>query len=126
LQVYIGVSGCSIKAYRRSSAKTGIFVSISTIPLIFWKIPGEKTLQLPYYDPSTGKYGQGLLDVYCVAAFAIALTVVWAVSVVWILEPIAMRMGLSKGKARRFAEQTWLGIYYSSMWVLGMVSCCSH
>ncbi|KAJ5298089.1 hypothetical protein N7508_008338 [Penicillium antarcticum] len=44
----------------------------------------------------------------------------WAISVSWILEPMALRMGLSKGNARRFAEQTWTGIYYSSMWTLGM------
>lgn len=84
------------------------------------------TFRLPYFDPSTGNYGQGWLDIYCVAAFGIALTGMWAILVTWILDPIARRMGLPPGKARIFAEQTWLCIYYSSMWTLGMVSCWPH
>lgn len=79
--------------------------------------------RLPYYDPLTGKYSHGFNDIYYVAAFTIVLTAMWATAVHWVLEPMALQMGLSKGNARRFAEQAWMGIYYLSMWILGLVSC---
>lgn len=101
------------------SANPGILILSLAIPLGLLMI---QNFRLPYFDPSTGNYGQGWRDIYCVAAFGSALTAMWAMSVTWIFEPIATRMGLSRGKARRFAEQTWLCIYYSSMWTLGMVS----
>jgi hypothetical protein len=103
-----------------------ILTVLSVIPFLLWTRQDVNIqFRLPYYDPSVGKYGQGWNDLYCIVAFTFVLTALWAISVHWILEPMALRMGLSKGNARRFAEQSWMGIYYSSMWVLGMVSCQS-
>lgn len=77
--------------------------------------------ELSYYQPSQGVYVQGWNDVYFVASAAIAFTAIRAITIDWILRPVASRCGLKRKTSVRFAEQGWQWLYYAFFWTFGMV-----
>ncbi|KAL5363952.1 TLC domain-containing protein [Aspergillus floccosus] len=76
--------------------------------------------ELSYYQPSQGVYVQGLNDIYFVASAAIAFTAIRAITIDWILRPVASRCGLKRKTSIRFAEQGWQWLYYAFFWTFGM------
>ncbi|EAU34663.1 conserved hypothetical protein [Aspergillus terreus NIH2624] len=76
--------------------------------------------ELSYYQPSQGVYVQGWNDVYFVASAAIAFTAIRAITIDWILRPVASRCGLKRKTSVRFAEQGWQWLYYAFFWTFGM------
>lgn len=81
--------------------------------------------QLSYYDPASNQYLQGWDDVYFVVSAALALTAIRAISIEWILQPLARRSGLKRKGSIRIAEQGWQVMYYSFIWATGLV-CCDY
>lgn len=122
------LSGSKLNECQNEGHFAGILLSlvgvqyVSKGPLSWAKQTGVTSFDLPYYDSNTGNYGRGWKDIYFITATTILLTTMWSVSVKYVFEPIGRRMGLGKHKAKRFGEQTWLGMYCLSMWTLGMVS----
>ncbi|KAF9887597.1 sphingosine N-acyltransferase lag1 [Aspergillus nanangensis] len=76
--------------------------------------------ELSYYQPAQGVYVQGWDDIYFVASSAIAFTAIRAITIDWILRPLAQRVGLKRKASVRFAEQGWLWLYYGFFWTFGM------
>ncbi|CEL02514.1 TLC domain-containing protein [Aspergillus pseudodeflectus] len=76
--------------------------------------------QLSYYQPSQGLYIQGRDDVYFVLSSVLAFTAVRAISIEWVLRPMALRLGLKRKESIRFAEQGWMFLYYAVFWTTGM------
>ncbi|KAA8649200.1 hypothetical protein EYZ11_003765 [Aspergillus tanneri] len=76
--------------------------------------------QLSYYQPEQGHYVQGWDDIYFVASSAIAFTAIRAITIDWILQPIARRAGLKRKASVRFAEQGWGWLYYGFFLSFGM------
>lgn len=77
--------------------------------------------QLSYYQPSQGVYVQGWDDIYFVISSAIAFTAIRAITIDWVLQPLARKTGLKRKASVRFAEQGWLWLYYGFFWTFGMV-----
>lgn len=77
--------------------------------------------ELSYYNPASGKYVQGWDDVYFVFSAALALTAVRAISIEWILQPLARQSGVKRKASVRIAEQGWQVMYYSFVWATGLV-----
>lgn len=77
--------------------------------------------QLSYYRPEQGDYIQGWDDIYFVASSAIAFTAIRAITIDWILQPLARHAGLKPKAALRLAEQGWQCVYYGFFWCFGMV-----
>jgi hypothetical protein len=77
--------------------------------------------ELSYYDPASGTYIQGWDDVYFVFSAALALTAVRAISIEWILQPLARQSGVKRKASVRIAEQGWQVMYYSFVWATGLV-----
>lgn len=61
-------------------------------------------------------------DIYFIFSSMVAFTAIRAISIDWILRPLALQLGLKTKTAVRFAEQGWLLIYYVVFWCYGMVS----
>lgn len=78
-------------------------------------------LVLSNYDAAGDFYVQGSEDVYFVFSVVLALTAVRAISMDWILHPVARKAGLKRKGCARFAEQGWQTIYYSGIWAVGLV-----
>ncbi|PLN76892.1 longevity assurance proteins LAG1/LAC1 [Aspergillus taichungensis] len=76
--------------------------------------------QLSYYRPDQGDYIQGWDDIYFVASSAIAFTAIRAITIDWILQPLARHAGLKPKAALRLAEQGWQCVYYGFFWCFGM------
>ncbi|KAH9219895.1 protein transporter of the TRAM superfamily, partial [Leptodontidium sp. 2 PMI_412] len=75
------------------------------------------------YEASTGSgsvYMQGTDDVYFVVAWIVYFTALRALLIELLLQPLARILGVVKKSQLRFAEQGWIFLYYSTMWVLGM------
>lgn len=89
------------------------------------RIHTRKFLQLSYPSQTENVYTQGLDDIYYVVAWVINFTALRAVSIEWILQPLAGSLGVVNKNRLRFAEQGWLVLYYSIFWTLGMV-CILH
>lgn len=80
-----------------------------------------KFLSLSYYDEKTGDYGLGSDDAYLVLFLVAVLTGLRAAAMEYALIPFAKRSGLKGSKATRFSEQSWMFIYYTISWSIGMV-----
>ncbi|KAF3491966.1 TLC domain-containing protein [Arthroderma uncinatum] len=77
-------------------------------------------LELPHYHAETGKYTQGLDDVYFIISSMLGFTATRAIVIDWLFYPIATQLGLRHKQAVRFAEQGWLLVYYLAFWTYGM------
>ncbi|KAL2062431.1 hypothetical protein VTL71DRAFT_6697 [Oculimacula yallundae] len=90
---------------------------------------------VPPWRPQTGKlfslsyassksegtvYTQGIDDVYFVMGWILYFTTLRAITMEWVLQPLARLLGVKNRSQLRFAEQGWIFLYYSTMWVLGM------
>lgn len=78
--------------------------------------------QLSYYNESTKSYVQGWNDIYFVFNAAVALTGIRAITIEWVIQPIARAAGLKRKNAVRIAEQGWMAMYYGFIWAVGLVS----
>lgn len=76
---------------------------------------------MSYYHPESGKYKQGLDDVYFVISAVFAFTAVRGICLDWIFTPLARHAGMKKKASVRFAEQAWLVCYDLTYWSYGMV-----
>jgi very-long-chain ceramide synthase len=87
----------------------------------------RKFLQLSYptHTDTDDKYRQGPDDLYFVLAWVVIFTALRAVSIEWILQPLAESFGVAQQNRLRLAEQGWLVLYYVTFWGLGMV-CYPH
>ena len=82
-----------------------------------------KFLTLSYRNPETGKFGHGLDDCYMLSFFVVLFTGLRAATMEYVLAPFAKTLGMRKIKQlTRFSEQSWMVIYYTVFWVLGVVS----
>lgn len=86
-----------------------------------FRIYTRKFLHLSYASPTGQAYKQGPDDLYFVLAWVINFTALRAISIEWILRPVAESWGVAKKSHLRFAEQGWLVMYYGTFWSLGMV-----
>ncbi|PVH78580.1 longevity assurance proteins LAG1/LAC1 [Cadophora sp. DSE1049] len=81
----------------------------------------RKFFSLSYASPAShGSYTQGIDDIYFVLAWVVSFTAIRAITVEWLLQPLARILGVAKKSHLRFAEQGWIFLYYSSIWSLGM------
>ena len=85
------------------------------------RIHTRKFLQLSYPSQTDQTYTQGLDDIYFIFAWIINFTALRAISIEWILQPLARSLGVARKSHLRFAEQGWLTLYYGTFWTLGMV-----
>jgi acyl-CoA-dependent ceramide synthase len=68
-----------------------------------------------------GLYGIGLQDVKLISGFVVFFTAVRAASLDYILKPLAANLGIMKAKTQvRFAEQSYMIIYYTLFWSWGL------
>ncbi|KAL2754051.1 hypothetical protein ACRALDRAFT_2108764 [Sodiomyces alcalophilus JCM 7366] len=80
-----------------------------------------KFFTLSYYDAATGKYGKGIDDAYNIPFFIVLFTGIRAAVMEYILAPFGKSMGVRKTKQlTRFSEQSWLLVYYSVFWSMGV------
>ncbi|KAF4976379.1 hypothetical protein FZEAL_6940 [Fusarium zealandicum] len=80
-----------------------------------------KFLTLSYHDPTSGKYRNGIDDVYLIASFIVLFTWLRAGVMKYILAPFAKLCGVHKeNNMIRFSEQSWLLCYYAVFWTMGM------
>ena len=66
-------------------------------------------------------YTQGIDHIYFVSAWVVLFPATRAITVEWLLQPLAGILGVAKRSHLRFAEQGWIFLYHSSIWSLGMV-----
>lgn len=85
----------------------------------------RKFLQLSYPTHTDDTFRQGPDDLYFVLAWVVNFTALRAVSIEWILQPLAESFGVAQKNRLRIAEQGWLVLYYGTFWGLGMV-CDPH
>ncbi|KAJ5023190.1 TLC domain-containing protein [Bipolaris maydis] len=76
--------------------------------------------RLPYYNAVGGTYTQGWGDLRFVLFGSVLFTVLRAVTMRYLLKPLARLGGVETKKIARFAEQGWLMIHHSSFWITGM------
>ncbi|RFU76650.1 longevity assurance s lag1 lac1 [Trichoderma arundinaceum] len=77
--------------------------------------------QLSHYNPATGKYAIGRDDFYYVTFYLVLFTGLRDGLMNYVLSPLARRCGISKEQdVARFAEQTWMILYYCLFWPLGV------
>ncbi|KAK6828531.1 TLC domain-containing protein [Apiospora arundinis] len=85
----------------------------------------SRFFSLSYYNPRTDKYGTGPSDLCFVATCIVLCIGVRAAIMQHVLEPLARRLGVAKDKdVTRFAEQSWMLVYYSVAWPLGVYLYC--
>ncbi|KAH7348669.1 TLC domain-containing protein [Rhexocercosporidium sp. MPI-PUGE-AT-0058] len=82
----------------------------------------RKCFSLSYETPTVSGpvYLQGIDDVHFVLAWIVYFTALRAIVIDWLLQPLARILGVMKKSHLRFAEQGWIFLYYSTIWVLGM------
>lgn len=77
------------------------------------------------YAPSPERgayYGQGSRDVYLLGSFIVFFTALRAFSLDYLLLPLAGWCGIAKRKGKvRFAEQSYMMIYYAIYWTWGLL-----
>lgn len=82
----------------------------------------SKFFALSYYNPDTLKYAIGYDDFYLMATCIVLFTGLRAGVMKYALERLARLWGLSKKKeVIRFSEQSWMLMYYSIFWPMGLV-----
>jgi acyl-CoA-dependent ceramide synthase len=89
----------------------------------------RKFFSLSYATSTTSGtvYTQGVDDLYFVVAWIVYFTALRAMTIEWLLQPLARILGIVPKSQLRFAEQGWIFLYYSTVWVLGMVrSFCKY
>jgi acyl-CoA-dependent ceramide synthase len=87
------------------------------------RIYTRKFLNLSYPTETSGVYRQGPDDLYFVLAWVVNFTALRAISIEWVLQPLAESIRVVQKNRLRVAEQGWLVIYYGTFWGLGMVCC---
>jgi very-long-chain ceramide synthase len=85
----------------------------------------RRFLNLSYPTQTHGTYRQGSDDLYFVFAWVVNFTALRAVSIEWILQPLAESFRVAQKNRLRIAEQGWMVMYYVPFWGLGMV-CYSY
>ncbi|KAK8106378.1 TLC domain-containing protein [Apiospora kogelbergensis] len=81
----------------------------------------SRFFSLSYYNPRTDKYGAGPGDLCLVATCIVLCIGIRAAIMQHVLEPLARYLGVTKDKdATRFAEQSWMLVYYSAVWPSGV------
>lgn len=109
-----------------SLTSIGLCLSV-TVPVLlaqtvaFTRPYTTKFLSLSYYDEKTGDYGLGFDDVYIVLFLVAVFTGLRAATMQYALVPLAKRCNLKGSKVTRFSEQSWMIIYYTISWNIGMV-----
>jgi very-long-chain ceramide synthase len=81
----------------------------------------RRFLNLSYPTQAHNIYKQGPDDLYFVFAWVVNFTALRAVSIEWILQPLAESFGVAQKNRLRIAEQGWMVMYYVIIWGLGMV-----
>ncbi|TFA98001.1 Sphingosine N-acyltransferase lag1 [Trichoderma ghanense] len=77
--------------------------------------------KLSHYNPDTGLYAIGRLDLCFVLFFIFFFTGIRHAVMAFVLTPLAKRCGIEKRRDReRFSEQMWNVIHYSLFWPLGI------
>lgn len=81
----------------------------------------SKFFQISYYNPRTGTYALGWDDIFFVFYWIIVFTGARCAIMDYVLTPLATWCGISKKKTKvRFAEQSWITLYYTLFWGTGM------
>nr|G1UJF5.1 RecName: Full=Sphingosine N-acyltransferase-like protein ALT7; AltName: Full=AAL-toxin biosynthesis cluster protein 7 [Alternaria alternata]BAK64384.1 longevity assurance homolog 3 [Alternaria alternata]BBG74271.1 putative ceramide synthase [Alternaria alternata] len=75
---------------------------------------------LPYYDNVSGTYTRGRDDLAFIFSGVVLFTALRAISMIYLLEPLARLCGVHKKLMVRFTEQGWLVIHHSLFWTTGM------
>lgn len=76
----------------------------------------------PQYALGPGVYGQGAADVWIVLGLVVFFTALRALCLDYLFAPLADASGIRKRKGRiRFAEQSYLILYYVVFWTWGLV-----
>ncbi|CAH0018053.1 unnamed protein product [Clonostachys rhizophaga] len=84
-----------------------------------------KFFHLCYQNPETGDYGVGFDDAYFISMCIVLFTGLRAAVMEYVLAPLAKVQGISKRKLlTRFTEQSWLIVYYSFFWPMGVYIYC--
>ncbi|KAF4124388.1 Acyl-CoA-dependent ceramide synthase [Geosmithia morbida] len=84
-----------------------------------------KFFHLSYYNDDTGRYAIGFDDAYVLALSIVAFTGLRAWTMEYVLAPFAKFQGITKRFCvTRFSEQSWLLVYYSFFWPLGVYMYC--
>lgn len=82
----------------------------------------RKFFELSYYNTDSGRYALGWDDAFLVFHWIIVVTGLRVAMMEYVFVPFARKWGLNKTKERvRFAEQTWVCVYASVFWSLGLV-----
>ncbi|KAM0253899.1 hypothetical protein ACHAQJ_007074 [Trichoderma viride] len=116
----------SIKQLLVNSQAVIVFNLVALLFLSHLMIPKSRVytgpfFQLSHYNASTGKYAIGFDDIYYVTFFLVLFTGLRDGLMSYVLGPLGRRCGISKEKdAARFAEQTWMILYYCIFWPLGV------
>ncbi|KAI7366446.1 sphingosine N-acyltransferase lac1 [Hortaea werneckii] len=77
--------------------------------------------RLSYPSSEPGMYGQGSRDLYIVGSFIVFFTALRALCLDYLLLPLAGWCGIAKKKGRvRFAEQSYMMVYYALYWLWGV------
>lgn len=80
-------------------------------------------MELSYYNPESGNYTAGWDDACMVFFWVVMFTALRASVMEYLLMPLAQVGGVTKKmEILRFAEQAWIGIYYTISFSVGMVS----
>lgn len=122
-------SSCAIGRLLTDHCRIGLSFNLLALALlahIF--IPKARTytykfFHLCYQNPETGDYGVGFDDAYFISMCIVLFTGLRAAVMEYVLAPLAKVQGISKRKLlTRFTEQSWLIVYYSFFWPMGVVS----
>ena len=82
----------------------------------------RKFFELSYYNPQTTEYRAGWNDAWMVFYWIVVFTGLRAAVMDYVLLPFAKKAGVKTARDEtRFAEQSWLIIYYMVFWPIGMV-----
>ncbi|KAL7416753.1 TLC domain-containing protein [Mrakia frigida] len=85
-------------------------------PLWFISYP----LPAPYSTPGDTRYGKGYKDIIFLLHHIITFSFIRQSITLWILRPLAIRLGIKGSKILRFQEQAYCIIYYGTMGCWGM------
>ena len=82
----------------------------------------RKFFELSYYNPESGRYALGWNDLFLVVNSIVTFTGLRVACMEYVFIPFAERRRIGGKKVKtRFAEQTWIFVYYIIFWPLGMV-----
>ncbi|CAG8450382.1 2617_t:CDS:2 [Scutellospora calospora] len=85
------------------------------------EVPGSEKFLFLRENPKTGHYEKSMDDTFFIFFWVVTFTLLRAVTMEYILVPIAKKGRIKKMTQRtRFAEQGWSFLYYSIFWTFGM------